>query len=118
MPASVALISTPIARTPERFNPGIVETRMPNYTIQVGNKNIICESPNVVLADDQEACVYAIQFASDLFRSQYELCSGQWHLCSIHVLADGDEQVFETTMARAALIERDLMRYRKGSANN
>ena len=91
---------------------------MPSYTIQVGNRNIICESPAVVLADDQAACVYAIQFAADLFRSQYELCSGAWHLCSIHVLADGDEPVFETSVPRAALIERALMQHRRGSVNN
>jgi hypothetical protein len=91
---------------------------MPSYTIQIGNKNLICERPDVLLADDQAACVYAIQFASELFRSHHELCSGEWHLCSLQVLADGEEQVFETTIARAALIERDLLRHRNGSVNN
>jgi len=86
---------------------------MPCYTFQVGNKNIICEQPDVVLPDDESARDYAIEFASELFRSHYQICSGEWHLCTIHVLTAANEQVFATTIGQAALMERDDIRLRR-----
>jgi len=92
---------------------------MPCYKIQVGNKNIVCEMPDVVLADDEAARAYAIEFCSNLFNSHYELCSGQWHLCSVHVLTEANEQISAMTLADAALIERDYLRLqRKASVNH
>jgi Domain of unknown function (DUF6894) len=92
---------------------------MPCYTFKVGNKKVVCEKPDVVLPDHEAARDYAIDFASELFEFHNELCSGEWHLCSIHVLTDTHEQVFATTVPHAALIERDDMRlYRKEWVNN
>jgi hypothetical protein len=82
---------------------------MPSYTFQVGNKSLVCEVPNVDLPDDEAACDYAVAFASALFRSHYQICSGEWHLCSVHVLSDTNEDVFEATVGQAALIERDAI---------
>jgi len=83
---------------------------MPCYTFLVGNKKVTCEKPDVVLPDHEAAREYAIDFASELFQYHHELCSGEWHLCSIHVRTDAHEPVFSTTVVHAALIERNAMR--------
>jgi hypothetical protein len=95
-----------------------MEPKMPSYTVKVGNNHVVCEMPDVVLTDDQAARDYAIEFASELFRSHHDLCSGQWHLCSIHVLTAANKEVFATTVVQAALIEREDMRRRRKWVNN
>ena len=86
---------------------------MPCYTFQVRGGRITCEKPDVVLPDHRAARDYAIEFASELFRSHHDIYSGKWDFCSIHVVTETNEEVFAGTVGQAALIERNDMRARR-----
>ncbi|HEX5846289.1 MAG TPA: hypothetical protein VFY53_08425 [Rhodoplanes sp.] len=83
---------------------------MQRYTIQIGDGDTGYEIANLVLADTDCAKEVTIRFVSELFSSRPELFTLTWNECSIQVFSEDGEEVFATTAARAALIERDEIR--------
>src|SRR5215204_4733123 len=95
---------------------GGMEPAMRRYTFLVGSRNTICEMSGVRLPDDETACRYAVAFAAEVFRSHHELCAGDWQSCSVQVLTSAHEEILLTTVAEAAVMERDEMRLRDETA--
>jgi hypothetical protein len=94
------------------------EVTVRRYTFLIGTRETVCELSGISLSDDETACGYAIAFASEVFRLHYEICAGEWHLCSVRVLTSAQEEVFLATVPEAAAMERDAMRLDGESAAN
>jgi hypothetical protein len=91
---------------------------MPRYRFLVGNRKTVCEMSGIRLPDNETARMYAIAFASEIFRLHHEVCAGEWHICSVHALAADEEEVFRATVPEAAAMEREQMLLQHGVAAN
>jgi hypothetical protein len=83
---------------------------MQRYTIQIGDGETGYEIANLVLADTNCAKELTVRFVSELFSSRPELFTLTWDECSVQVFSEDGQEVFATTAARAALIERDELK--------
>jgi hypothetical protein len=80
---------------------------MQRYTIQIGDGDKGYEIANLMLADTDCAKELTVRFVAELFSTWPEMFTLTWNRCSIQVFSEDGEEVFATTAARAALIERD-----------
>ncbi|EJW13311.1 hypothetical protein A33M_4231 [Rhodovulum sp. PH10] len=83
---------------------------MARYTITISNGETAYEASDIVLPDPDLARDLAVKLAADLFSTRPGPFDASWNRCSVGVVSEEGEQVFEASAAEAALIERDIMR--------
>lgn len=83
---------------------------MQRYTIQIGDGETGYEIANLELADPDSAKELIVKFVAELFSAAPDLLTITWSRCSVQVFSEDGEEVFATTAASAALMERDTIR--------
>jgi hypothetical protein len=83
---------------------------MQRYTIQIGDGETGYEIANLELADPDSAKELTVRFVSELFSSPPESFVITWRRCSVQVFSEEGEEIFTTTAAGVALIERDALK--------